>query len=121
MERYIVAVFAIFGALIFFGLTGTFIGHELKLNQTSCGGYCAAFGVVLMAYWGVPGFKLQFSVGVFILGAVIAWFMLKDEYIPILGSEGPGVRNFWPFIATCSGGLTCLLICFFPFQKIRVA
>jgi len=115
IRGWVVFFFAISGAFVLCGSGGLVIANTFKINEINSFGFFAAFGVVSVAYLSAPKHPISSSVIVFLLGAFIAWHLLKDT-----NNYGDSASHFLnekhtSFLITTLGGLLSLFICLFPF------
>ena len=104
------------------GFGGLVIASTLKISEIHSSGFFAAFGVVSVAYLSAPKYHIYTSIITFLLGALIAWYLLKDTNNYEGGSSYFLNGKYTAFIITIFGGLSSLFICLFPFAvKKRAA
>ncbi len=120
IQSWAIFFFAISVAFVLCGFGGLVIASILKISEIHSSGFFAAFGVVSMAYLSAPKYPIHSSVIVFLLGALLAWYLLKDTN----NYEASHFLNekYTPFLITILGGLSSLFVCLFPFlAKKRAA
>ncbi|MEJ2466832.1 MAG: hypothetical protein P8045_14205 [Candidatus Thiodiazotropha sp.] len=110
IQQWVMSVFAIFGAFFFCGIGGAGIAGFIGLWETPSSGFCAAFGVVSMAYISAPSNNKWVSLIVFSLGAILAWFILEPSSFPESYQAKAYQQTHLPFIVTVAGGLISLSI-----------
>jgi hypothetical protein len=88
------------------GIGGAVIANVAGFWGLPTAGFCAAFSVVSVAYVSAPKFNNQVAIGVFVLGAIVAWFLLVPSYYP--GNYDKSSHA--PILATILGGVIALFI-----------
>ena len=70
-------------------------------------GFITAFVVVLTAYIGAPTAKISAASTFFTLGALLAWWILKDSFYPEIHPKAYQ-QTLIPLFATLAGGVISL-------------
>jgi hypothetical protein len=106
--RWLVALFAVFGAFVAAGVAGAMTAEQAGLWDIPGAGFCAAMAVVLVSYLAAPTHKMPFTIGVFLLGLVSAWLLLEPSSNPE-NYQNAYVGTHLPIVVTYAGGLLGLL------------
>jgi hypothetical protein len=112
LRAWLLVPFTVAGAFLLSGVTAALGSNLLGLWELPVEGFCAAFGVVVSSYLAVPRFKLGFATLALALGALAAWWLLKDSYWP---ENYPGLAyqpTSLPLRCTYTGGIIGLVIAF---------
>lgn len=100
------AVAIVFAAFFAAGLLGAFFAGSMRLWYQPVIGFFAAFAVVLSAYLSAPHHKLASAMVAFVVGAVLAWFLLESSSYPESYGEGLAYQpTRLPVVVTYAGGL----------------
>ena len=105
-KSWALALLAVAGAFFIAGLLGGLAAVVAGLWETPAAGFAAAFAVVAVTYWAAPSHKLASSAVALLLGAAVAWPLLKDTYYPErYPQELAYQRSYLPLASTYFGGL----------------
>ncbi len=117
MSQWVISAFAISGAFFLCGFGGALIADLTGLWDKPLAGFFAAFGVVSIAYLSAPSKNREFSLLVFIVGCLCAWFLVGSSWYPESYPSKAYQPTHLPFIVTVLGGLVSLAICLFPLRR----
>jgi hypothetical protein len=117
IQQWTISFFAVFGAFFLCGIFGSALASLLGLWDQATSGFFAAFGVVNMAYLSSPNRNKQYSVIVFLLGAICAWLLIGDSWYPESYTEKAYQSTYLPFLITLLGGLLPLVVIFYPLKS----
>ena len=114
VRDWILAPIAVFGAFLFAGMAGSFVGKQFGIWHLPVAGFCAAFAVVVTAYlaWSRHKFKAAFIA--LLVGTLVAWTFIEPYWYPETGRYGDLAyqATHMPFLVTLAGGLFGLLIAY---------
>ena len=119
MTKWATFLFAVIGAFFVCGIGGAVFASSLGLWDLPTAGFCAAFGVVSIAFVSAPAKRSEVSLTVFVAGALLAWFLIEPSWYPETYAEKAYQLTHLPFLVTISGGLVALAIALLPFNKWR--
>ena len=113
-EKWLLSILAIVGAFFICGIGGFFLASSISVWDTPVAGFIAAFSVVSVSYLSAPVNPKVYSSSVFVLGALLAFNMLKGETYPV-SFEGRAYQpTLVPYICTIIGGLIPIAFIFIP-------
>lgn len=117
MTKWATFVFAVIGAFFLCSIGGVLIAEWLGLWDLPVVGFCAAFGVVSLAFVSAPTKRSEVALTVFVAGALLAWFLIEPSWYPEAYGEKAYQPTHVPFFVTVLGGLVALAIALLPFKK----
>jgi len=117
MIKWATFVFAVIGAFFLCGIGGAVTAEWLGLWVLPVAGFCAAFGVVSLAFVSAPAKRSEVAITVFVAGALLAWFLIEPSWYPEIYEEKAYQSTHFPFLVTILGGVVALAIALLPFKK----
>src|SRR5690606_41351393 len=82
LRDWFLAPIAIIGAFLFAGLAGSFVGNKSGIWHLPVAGFCAAFAVVVTAYFAWPRHKFKASSLALLIGACVTWILISAYWSP---------------------------------------
>jgi hypothetical protein len=119
IQQWTISFFAVFGAFFLCGIFGSALASLFGLWDRPISGFFAAFGVVTIAYLSSPSWNKQFSVIVFMLGAICAWLLIGESWYPEHYLDKAYQPTHLPFFITLVGGLLPLAFILYPLRSRR--
>lgn len=104
-------------AFLLAALSSGLLADKLGFWHEPVMGFVSAFVVVISAYLTAPDGKDWISLVAFLIGAVVAWFLVGDSFYPenYFRAYEP---TYVPLVATYIGGLIGVILCFVLNRKI---
>ena len=114
LRDWFLAPIAVFGAFLFAGLAGSFVGEQSGLWQLPVAGFFAAFSVVVTAYFAWSRHKFRAACIALLVGAFVAWIFIEPHWYPETERYGDLAyqTTHLPFLVTLAGGFLGLLVAF---------
>jgi hypothetical protein len=106
LRYWLLAPLTVAGAFFAFGIAAALAADVAGLWELPVAGFVAAFAVVVSAYVAAPSHKLSFACVCFLVGAALAWWMLKDSYWPerhSLAYQPTLTPLWWTYLGGCIG------------------
>lgn len=92
-------------------LMASMLGAEAaRLWSEPAAGFCSALAVVLTAYVSAPVHKQRAAGAAFLLGAALAWYLLRGAFYPESYRALAYQPTMIPLLATLAGGALGLLL-----------
>jgi len=108
-EKWIISGFAIIGAFFTSGIGASGLASLVSVWTIPYAGFCAAFSVVYIAGITAPQHPKKYSIFVFSVGALVAWFFLNNYTYPESYTTKAYQPTLIPLMVTLMGGTLGLL------------
>ena len=114
LRDWILAPISVVGAFFLAGLAGSFIGDRSGIWNLPVAGFCAAFAVVVTAYFAWSKHKFRAACIALLVGAFVAWIFIEPWWYPPTERYGDLAyqTTHLPYLVTLAGGFLGLLIAF---------
>ena len=112
LRDWFLAPTAVVGAFLFAGLAGWFVGERSGIWQLPVAGFCAAFAVVVTAYFAWSRHKFRAACIALLAGAFVTWIFIEPYWYPDTERYGNLAyqTTHLPFLATLAGGFLGLMV-----------
>lgn len=104
LEKWLISILATFGGFVSFGILGAFVSNILNVWEIPLIGFCAAFATVSIAYLSAPKLPKHYASAIFILGAILAYYLLRHELYPETYEQKAYLQTWLPLLLTLVGG-----------------